>query len=131
MLKEEIVMFVLCRKIIAGLFIDHIQSNTQMRVFDVYEFNKVRNMALVHKPVIALVEIPERHGDPAQDALDVCNDIKEASPGCKIMLMCPENDDGSVGACVDAMKKGKIEDFLFYDASPEYLTSKLESMLPA
>jgi len=44
--------------------------------------------------------------------------------------MCPEQDKKSVDACVEAKKTGKIEDYVFYDTSPEYLTSKLEAMLP-
>ena len=96
-----------------------------------HQFNKVRNMALVHKRVVALVEIPERHGEPAHDALDVCDDIKEASPGCKIMLMCPERDKESVAVCEEAVKSGKVEDYVFFETSPEYLTSKLKTMLPA
>ena len=129
-MKKEIVMLVLCRKVIAKLFIEHIQNNTQMEAFGVYEFNKVKNMALVHQPILALVEIPEQHGNPAGDALDVCEDIKDACPNCKIMLMCPEQDKQSVDACVEAKRKGKIEDYIFYDTTPEYLASKLESMLP-
>ena len=124
------VMLVLCRKVISGLLIEAIQKRIEMAAFGVYEFNKAKNMALVRQPKIALVEIPERHGTPSQDALDVCEEIKEVSPGCKVMLICPENDEGSVKACLDAVKKGKVNDFLFYDSSVDYLIAKLESLLP-
>ena len=129
-MEEKIVMLVLCRRVLANLFIEHIQNNSQMEAVGVYDFKKVRNMALIRQPTLALVEIPERHGDPAQEALDVCKDIREVSPGCKVMLMCPEKDDKSVEVCVEAKKKGEIEDFVFYDTTPEYLAKKLEAMLP-
>ena len=129
-MEKRIVMLVLCRKVLANLFIEHIKNTTQMEAHGVYRFNDVKSMALVHSPALALVEIPEQHGDPAQEALRVCDNIREVSPGCQIMLMCPEHDKKSVDACVDAKKKGMIEDYVFYDTSPEYLTSKLQAMLP-
>ena len=130
-MKKSAVMLILCRKVIAKLLIEHITNNTRLEVFGVYEFNRARNMAKIHRPAVALVEIPERHGDPALDALDVCADIKEVSPNCKVMLMCPEQDVQSVEACVEAKKSGKIEDYIFYDSSPEYLTSKLKALCPS
>jgi len=130
MVKKN-VMLVLCRKVIAKLFIEYIENNTQMEAFGVFRFNEAKNTAMIHNPALVLIEIPERYGDPAQDAFSVCDDIKEACPGCKIMLMCPEQDKKSVDACVEAKKKGKIEDYVFYDTSPEYMTSKLEALLPA
>ena len=130
-MKKEIVMLVFCRKVIAKLFIEHIENHTAMEAIGVYEFNRVKNAALVHHPILALVEIPERDGDPELDAFDVCDDIKEACPACKIMLMCPEGDTASVAACEDAKQKGKIEDYIFYDTTPQYVTSKLKSLLPA
>jgi len=129
-MEKKIVMLVLCRKVLAKLFIEHIKSHSKMEAFGVYRFSEVKNMALVHNPTLALVEIPEQQGDPAQETFDVCEEIKNTSPGCKIMLMCPEQDKKSVEACVEAKKKGKIEDYVFYDTTPEYLTSKLEALLP-
>jgi len=129
-MEEKIVMLVLCRRVLANLFIEHIQSNSQMEAIGVYDFNNVKNMALIRQPTLALVEIPERHGEPAMEALDVCRNIKEVCHGCKIMLMCPEKDRKSVDVCVEAKQKGEIEDFVFYDTTPEYLSRKLEAMLP-
>ena len=130
-MKKEIVMLVLCRRVIAKLLIEHIKNNMMMDAFDLYEYDKAKRIATVRQPALALVEIPERYDNPALDALDVCKDIKEACPNCKIMLMCPEHDKKSVESCIDALKKGQIDDYVFYDTSPEYLTSKLESLLPA
>ena len=128
---KETVMLVLGRKVIAKLMIEHMRNVTHKEVFGVYEFNKVKNMALAHRPVFALVEIPERYGDPALDTLDVCGDIKEASPNCNIVLLCPEQDKKSVDICIEAKITGKIEDYIFYEASLEYLTSKVKTLLPA
>ena len=129
-LDKRIVMLVLCRKVISGLLIEAIKSRTDMDAFGLYEFNKAKGMAMMRQPNIALVEIPENRGHPARDALDVCGDIQEASPGCKIMLICPENDEESVKACIEAVKEERISDYLFYDLSVDYLVSKLITHCP-
>ena len=127
---NEAVLLVLCRKVIAGLLIESISKNQNMRVYGVYKHNEVRSAAMTYKPQLALIEVADRYGDPvpAEDALDVCLDIRESSPDCKIMLLCPERDKESVNMCVDAKKRGEIQDFLFYEASVEYLVSKLEAL---
>ena len=129
-MKKNTVMLVICRKVMAGFFIEHVGKSGNMEAFGVYKFNEAKNMATVRQPTLAVVEIPERHGDTALEALDVCEDIREASPECKIILICPEQDKNSVEACQNAKSQGKIEDYVFYDSSAEYLTSKLESLLP-
>lgn len=129
-MDKNTVMLVLCRRVIAGLLVEAIQKRIDMEVFGLYEYNKAKNMAELRKPKIALVEIPERHGFPVQYVLDVCKDIQEASPGCKIILICPENNEESVEATLKAKKEGEIDDFLFYDLSVDYLVAKLETLVP-
>jgi response regulator RpfG family c-di-GMP phosphodiesterase len=114
----------------AGFFIEHVNKSGSMEAFGVYKFNEAKNMAAVRQPSLAVVEIPERQGDTALDALDVCEDIREASPACKIILICPEQDKKSVEACPKAKNHGRIEDYVFYDCSAGYLASKLESLMP-
>jgi len=127
---RKTVMLVLCRKVISGLLIEAIKSRTDMDAFGLYEFSEAKGMATAMQPKIALVEIQENRGNPAQDALDACMEIKEASPGCKIILICPDNDEESVSACIEAVKEGRINDYLFYDLSVDYLVSKLMSLCP-
>ena len=129
-MDKNTVMLVLCRRVIAGLLVEAIQKRIDMEAFGLYEYNKAKNMAELRKPKIALVEVPERHGFPVQYVLDVCKDIQEASPGCKIILICPENNEESVEATLKAKKEGEIDDFLFYDLSVDYLVAKLETLVP-
>ena len=128
--NRNIVMLVLCRKVIAQLIVEAIEKRSGTTVFAEYDYSNVGTIAAVHKPDIALIEIPERRGTPALDILDVCAEINKAVPGCKIMLLCPDKDKGSIDVCVKAKKKSQIEDFMFYEAGVEYLASKLEAMLP-
>ena len=75
----------------------------------------------------ALVEIAESGEYDASYCLALCSRLREAAPGCRLLTLCPEHDEAGVLAVVEARQKGLIEDFLFYDASIEYLTSKLLS----
>ena len=130
-MEQVTVMLLLCRRVIVKLLREHIENSTGFDTITVYKPNEVARMALARKPRLAVVEIPERCGSPALETLDVCRDLKAASPNCKIMLMCPEQDQESVAVCEAAMKDGEVEDYVFFETSPEYLTSKLKTMLDA
>ena len=125
-------MLVLCqRRVIAEALVGCIERSSALRPFVVRKFEDAAAVARVRRPALALVEIPERFGSPALDTIDVCEAIKTASPGCKIVLLCPEQDKESVDICVDERRRGGIEDFLFYDSSMEYLASTLNSLCGA
>jgi response regulator RpfG family c-di-GMP phosphodiesterase len=129
-MKKRVVLLVLCRKVIARLLIESIEKDQNMEAYGVYNFAHAKAAAMTRKPHVALIEIPERYDEPAQDALDVCSEIREVSPDCKIMLLCPERDEKSVEACVASMRQGIISDFLFYESSVEYLASKVKVLCP-
>jgi DNA-binding NarL/FixJ family response regulator len=129
-MKKTIVMLMLCRRVIADLLISVIEKQGGVEAFGEYIYKNAVTTAISRKPDIALVEIPEQYGNPADDTFIVSEGIKEASPGCKIVMLCPEKDKASVNACTEAKKAGKIEDFLFYDSSVDYLVSKLEALYP-
>ncbi|NLT58002.1 MAG: hypothetical protein GXX99_03470 [Clostridiales bacterium] len=127
---KQTVMLVLCRRVIADLLIEAINRRPNMQAFGLYDYKNAGAAALSRRPYLALVEIPERHGSPALDALEVCGEICRARPGCKIVLLCPEHDRESVEVCVEEKRRGGIEDYFFYDSSVDYLVSKLESLCP-
>lgn len=76
----------------------------------------------------ALIEVAESGEYDADYCLALCAWLRKETPDCKLLLMCPENDVKSVTAAVEAKKEGRIDDFIFYDASLEYLLSKLRAM---
>ena len=72
-----------------------------------------------------LIEIAESGGYNAGFCLQLCDRIRKGAPGCRLLLLCPEQNEMSVSAAGEAMRNGRIDDFLFYDASIEFLVSKL------
>lgn len=130
MFKDK-VMLMLCRKVVAELLTEVLQKRIGVEAFGMFEFENAKTVAMLRKPAIALVEVPEHRGTPALEALAACADIKAASPACKIVLICPENDEDSVKTTIAAIKEGKIDDFMFYDLSVDYLVAKCRVLLPA
>ena len=81
-----------------------------------------------HLATGALLEVAE---DGAQDigyCLALCAWLREVTPHCRLMLMCPEGQTEAVRRAVEAKRKGEIDDFVFYDVSLDYLAASLQSL---
>ena len=81
-----------------------------------------------HLATGALLEVAE---DGAQDigyCLALCAWLREVTPHCRLMLMCPEGQTETVHRAIEAKRKGEIDDFVFYDVSLDYLAASLQSL---
>jgi DNA-binding NarL/FixJ family response regulator len=58
----------------------------------------------------------------------LCNELREAAPECKLILMCSDQDEKTIEQVIDAMGKNYIDDFVFFDVTIDYLASKLKSI---
>jgi len=76
--------------------------------------------------LIEVAESGEHHG--IADCLSLCARLREEAPQCKLLLMCPERNQGDVSRTVEAKRMGHIDDFVFYDSSIDYVASKLLAM---
>lgn len=112
-------------------------SNTQgiMRTLSVdpelrfaCETDYARADAKAHGADVALIEVAESGGYDVAFCLALCDRIRRTRPECRLLLMCPERDRICVDRAVGAKQAGRIDDFVFYDASVDYLASKLSSM---
>ena len=81
-----------------------------------------------HLAAGARLEVAE---DGAQDigfCLALCAWLREVTPHCRLMLMCPEGQTEAVQRAIEAKRKGEIDDFVFYDVSLDYLAASLQSL---
>ena len=81
-----------------------------------------------HLATGALLEVAE---DGAQDidfCLALCAWLREVTPHCRLMLMCPEGQAETVHRAIEAKRRGEIDDFVFYDVSLDYLAASLQSL---
>ncbi|MGI5900028.1 MAG: hypothetical protein ACOX8S_08945 [Christensenellales bacterium] len=81
-----------------------------------------------YQPELAVVEIAESGPYDATSCLELCDEIRRQVPFCKLLTICPESDKDEINQCVSAKRRGMIDDFVFYDASLDYLVSKILSI---
>ena len=77
-----------------------------------------------HLATGALLEVSENGVYDIEFCLMLC----VFTPNCRLMLMCPEAQTEVVYRAIEAKRKGEIDDFVFYDASLDYLISCLQSL---
>lgn len=76
----------------------------------------------------ALLEVTEDGVYDIGFCLALCAWLREVTPYCRIMLMCPEGQAEAVHRAIEAKQKGEIDDFVFNDVSLDYLTASLQSL---
>ena len=81
-----------------------------------------------HGAKAALIEVAESGEYNVEHCLALCTWLRKETPSCKLILMCSEQDKCCISEVVAAKKDGRIDEFVFYDTSVEYLATKLMSM---
>ena len=113
------------RQPVAQGLIIKLRSDTGVLAIHEPDYPKAVSAAETNNADAILIEITESGEYDATYCLELCNRVRAKSPGCRILLLCPEQDEPSVLAAVEAVRAGRIDDFLFYDASTDYIISKL------
>ena len=119
------VLLIMYRKLMGDAMVNSLSKNPSFKLFLEQNYKNAGSAAMTYMPDIAVVEIPESRARHPRDYLKICTEIREASPQCKLLLMCPENSSESKHAAVDVMRAGEIDDFVYYNVSMDYLQSKL------
>ena len=122
------VLLIMHRRIMSDAVKRSLSGNPDFELFLNQDYKNVKDYVLTYKPDITLVEIPESNAYHPKEYLEICVEVRETAPQCKLLLMCPENSDESKRAAVESMHSGIIEDFIFYDVSIEYLATKLKAL---
>ena len=122
------ILLLMHRKFVAQTLINSMENDSRFEFHPEYNPQNAAVAAGSFKPDIAVVEIPESKSGRAAEYLAVCAEIRVAAPGCRLLLFCSESSPDSKNAAVAAARAGKIDDFVFFDTSWEYLVSKLESL---
>jgi hypothetical protein len=122
------VLLVMYRSFIAQTLAKSMKNDLRFEFFLEHDYKNASSVASTFKPHIAVVEVPENKGRQTQEYIAVCTEIRKASPGCKLMLLCPESSEQSKSVAINAIRTGEINDFVFFDSSWEYFVSKLEAL---
>lgn len=124
-----IVMLIMHREMIVQILMKKLQDSTDICI--VHEPNYDNANTAIHNNTakVALIEAAESGSFDMAYCLTLCKTLRKNVPQCKLLLMCPEQDEESIKQVVDAKGQRQIDDFVFYDVTIDYLVSKLISVL--
>ena len=124
------VLLVMRRRILSDALIVKVSNDPEFTIIAEQNYAIAMLTAEVHSPDISLIEIPESGPwKSAVKCLAVCDAIRKQIPACKQVILCNENDVDSCRAVIRAKQEHRIDDFLFYDNSMNYLLSKIVALV--
>lgn len=116
------------RKAIAEALMHTLREHPDIRLIYEPDYDNAKTAIDRHRAKAVLIEVAESGQYNMDYCSRLCKDLKKQRPKCKLLLMCPEQDASSVKQVVQAKANKRIDDFVFYDVSMDYLTSKLLSI---
>ena len=124
----QIVVLIMQRKSIAQGLMQMLKEKAELNIYYESDYKSIDAAIRGHDAQIALIEISENGEYNVFQCLSLCEWLRKETPNCKLILMCPEQDKSSINEVVAAKKDRRIDEFIFYDTSVEYLATKLMSM---
>ena len=122
------VLLVVHRRAIVQALIDKLQKNSGISLVYEANFSHAETAGVLHNAEVVLIEVAESGMHNLDYCLNLCQEIRGLVPECKLIIMCSEQDEESVKRVIKAQWEGKIDDFVFYDVTMDYLISKLKSI---
>lgn len=122
------VLLVVHRRAIVQALIDKLQKNSGISLVYEANFSHAEIAGVLHNAEVVLIEVAESGMHNLDYCLNLCQEIRGLVPECKLIIMCSEQDEESVKRVIKAQWEGKIDDFVFYDVTMDYLVSKLKSI---
>ena len=123
------IVLVMWRRAIAESLSIKLGTDPVMRLCYEPDYSKAGISVINNNAKVALIEAAETGAHDVLQCLDICTVLRNEAENCKLILMCPDQDEEAVAQTVNAMQEGKIDDFVFYEASIDYLSSKILTML--
>lgn len=122
------IMLIMNRKSIAQGFVDKFQKSQDTNLIYESDYHNANVAIDSCNANVALIEATESGPYDMDYCLTLCKGLRKQSPDCKLLLMCPEQDEKIIKQVVDAKRQKQIDDFVFYDVTIDYLASKLTSI---
>ena len=123
------VVLIMWRRAIAESLLTKLSPVPVLRLCYEPDYSKADICVKKNNAKVALIEAAETGEHDVSQCLAICAKLRKEAEKCKFILMCPDQDEEAVAQTVSAKQEGKIDDFVFYEASFDYLSSKLLTML--
>lgn len=121
----SIVMLFMQRKAIAQGLMDKLKDSVDIHLIYVADYAIAKETIVSYDAQAVLIEATESGHYNIDYCLNLCQKIRKNTPECKLLLMCSDQDEYCIQGVVAAKGNGLIDDFVFYDASIDYLASKI------
>lgn len=125
----ENIVLIMKRKPVAQGIINSLIDRQDIQLIHESKYNNANITISNHNAKVALIEVTESGPYDVEYCLELCKELRKNMAECILILMCLEKDERSVKQVIEAKGKNEIDDFVFYDVTIDYLTSKLLSML--
>ena len=112
----------------AQALLAEMRDNFDFVFFTEYNYPKATVSADVFRPDGILTKVPEAKEVTFVGCLEACDEIRWILPACRIVLLSPEGDPEMCGQTIEAVRDGRMDDFLYCDTSLQYLMFKLETL---
>lgn len=118
--------FITRNKVLAQSFCAAAQAKQEasFQIFSMLDYRQAELDAQVLGIGVAIVDGNQEIGT----ALQLCGQLRTSVPRCRILFIVGQQSRADMEIAVAAKKAGRIDDFLFYDSSLDYLIAKLSSM---
>lgn len=121
-------MLIMQRKAIAEALMFKFREHPGIRLIYQPDYHSAQATIEGQNAKVALIEVTESGPYDMEYCLALCKRLRKNTPECKLLLMVPEQDEESIKQVVNPKGKKLIDDFVFYDVTMDYLTSKLLSI---
>lgn len=123
-----IIILFMHRKAIAQGLMERLRDSPDISLIYESDYHNANTIIGSSGASVALIEAAESGNYDMEYCLTLCKGLRKYNPACKLLLMCPEQDEKGVRQVVEAKWKKRIDDFVFYDVTTDYLVSKLISI---
>ena len=123
------IVLIMWRRAIAESLLSKLNTESVLPLCYEPDYTQADTCVKKNNAKVALIEAAETGAHDVSKCLEICAALRKEAEGCKLILMCPDQDEEAVAQTVNAMQEGQIDDFVFYEASFDYLSSKIITML--
>jgi len=119
--------FIAKNKVLAQSLASLIKNNQNLP-FEPYVFKNYKQAAIdaeIFKIDVAVIEMIEEVSAETGVFISLCNELRNTSPDCRILLLVPQDEKYNRDTAMEAVNKKIADDYVFLDTSLDYLLAKL------
>lgn len=122
------ILLLMYRKLLADGLIHDLQQTMQYQIMSESRYQNAEIAADTWNPDVTILEIPESRETDCAKLLFLCDRMKQQHSQNRILVLCPEKVPEICEQVIQAFRQERIDDFVFYDTSMQYLMAKLRAL---